>query len=394
MQRQRLPAERLADLARATGAASSSSSALRRAAGSPACSSRTARRSGRRTPSGAGAGPPPSRGPRRSRSRAPSHSSAEHQAREHGLAVHEHGAGAALAQLAAVLRAREAHVLAQHLEQRLVRRERHLLLLAVHVQRERHLLRALRARAARLARRVPSSVGAGSCRSSPPTRMSAYASAISRGRRGALGPPPDHGAVRARRAARGWRASRPPRAARRPPTPAATTRAHSRSYASRRAAMAARRGPGQRAELEVRRAAAGLLEQAEDVRPHERRAACPARRRARPRRAGAPASRRVERRASGTRRAGRPCRGSSSRGCPASCPSRRRCRAWTRRGSPARGTRPRRARGSRARVASPFAGFVRLARGGRHVDLNHGSNPSDPARSASSLPPATDATGS
>src|SRR5690348_12122012 len=48
---------------------------------------------------------------------------AQHQTRQHRGAVEQHGAGAALSQLAAVLRAREAQVLAQHLEQRFVRRE-------------------------------------------------------------------------------------------------------------------------------------------------------------------------------------------------------------------------------------------------------------------------------
>src|SRR5215468_4888707 len=44
----------------------------------------------------------------------------ERQTRQRGLAVDEHGAGAALAQLAAVLGAREPEILAQDLEQRLV----------------------------------------------------------------------------------------------------------------------------------------------------------------------------------------------------------------------------------------------------------------------------------
>src|SRR5207248_3189105 len=64
---------------------------------------------------------------------------AEDQAGEHGRAVDEHGAGAALTQLAAVLGAREAQVLAQHLEQRLVRREGHLDGIAVHVERDLRL---------------------------------------------------------------------------------------------------------------------------------------------------------------------------------------------------------------------------------------------------------------
>ena len=61
---------------------------------------------------------------------------AEHEAREHRLAVDEHGAGAALAELAAVLGAGQPEVLAQDLEQRLVRRERDLDRLAVHAEPE------------------------------------------------------------------------------------------------------------------------------------------------------------------------------------------------------------------------------------------------------------------
>ena len=64
---------------------------------------------------------------------------AEHEAREHRLAVHEHRAGAALAELAAVLGARQAQVLAQHLEQRLVRREGRLDRLAVHDEADQAL---------------------------------------------------------------------------------------------------------------------------------------------------------------------------------------------------------------------------------------------------------------
>src|SRR5205823_4140759 len=48
---------------------------------------------------------------------------AEHQTGKHGLPVHQHGAGAALAQLAAVFRAGETQVFAQHFQQRLVGRE-------------------------------------------------------------------------------------------------------------------------------------------------------------------------------------------------------------------------------------------------------------------------------
>src|SRR5436190_14511075 len=55
----------------------------------------------------------------------------KHQAGELGFAIDEHCAGAALAELAAVLGAGEAEVFAQHLEQRLVRRERSVVRLAV-----------------------------------------------------------------------------------------------------------------------------------------------------------------------------------------------------------------------------------------------------------------------
>src|SRR5437879_4090319 len=63
---------------------------------------------------------------------------AEHQTGKHGLAVHEHGAGAALAQLAAMLRAGETQVLAQHFEQGLVGREGNLDGLAVQLERDLH----------------------------------------------------------------------------------------------------------------------------------------------------------------------------------------------------------------------------------------------------------------
>ena len=74
--------------------------------------------------------------------RGPSHSSAEHEAGEHRLAVDQHGAGAALAELAAVLGAGQAEVLAQHLEQGLVGREEDVLLLAVDAQDDPRLLAA------------------------------------------------------------------------------------------------------------------------------------------------------------------------------------------------------------------------------------------------------------
>src|SRR5213075_3521133 len=56
---------------------------------------------------------------------------AEEQAGEDRLAVDDDGAGPALAEFTAVLRAREPHVLAQDLEERLVGLERDLLRLAV-----------------------------------------------------------------------------------------------------------------------------------------------------------------------------------------------------------------------------------------------------------------------
>src|SRR2546425_9608353 len=59
---------------------------------------------------------------------------AEHEAGEDRLAVHQHGAGTALAQLTAVLRAGEPEVLAQHFKQRLVRREGDLDRLAVQIE--------------------------------------------------------------------------------------------------------------------------------------------------------------------------------------------------------------------------------------------------------------------
>src|SRR6266851_1497073 len=64
---------------------------------------------------------------------------AQHQARQHRCSIQQHRAGAALAQLAAVLRAGESQILAQDFEQRLVRHERHFGWLAVHRQRDRDL---------------------------------------------------------------------------------------------------------------------------------------------------------------------------------------------------------------------------------------------------------------
>ena len=70
----------------------------------------------------------------------PAHSKRELQAREDGLPVQEHRAGAALAQLAAVLRAAELEVLAQDLQERLLRHEGGLDGLAVHVQGDLHVI--------------------------------------------------------------------------------------------------------------------------------------------------------------------------------------------------------------------------------------------------------------
>src|SRR5262249_13682153 len=61
----------------------------------------------------------------------------QRETREHGLAIDEHRAHAALAELAPVLRAGEREILAQHLKERLVGRERHLGGLAVHGERHR-----------------------------------------------------------------------------------------------------------------------------------------------------------------------------------------------------------------------------------------------------------------
>src|SRR5688572_20393685 len=57
--------------------------------------------------------------------RVPDGVEAEEEAGEHRLPVDEHRAGAALAELAAVLRPGQPHALAEHLEQGLVREERH-----------------------------------------------------------------------------------------------------------------------------------------------------------------------------------------------------------------------------------------------------------------------------
>src|SRR5262249_18414379 len=60
----------------------------------------------------------------------------KHEARQHGLSVEEHGACAALAELAAVLRSAEAEILTQNFEERLVRRERDLCFFAVDRQND------------------------------------------------------------------------------------------------------------------------------------------------------------------------------------------------------------------------------------------------------------------
>src|SRR5260370_778450 len=60
----------------------------------------------------------------------------EHQAGQHRRAVEQHGAGAAFAQLAAVLRSRQPRIFAEHFEQRLVGRGRDLGGLAGQLQRD------------------------------------------------------------------------------------------------------------------------------------------------------------------------------------------------------------------------------------------------------------------
>ena len=61
---------------------------------------------------------------------------AEHQARQHRLAIEEDGARTALAELAPVLRAAQVQVLTQHLEQCFVRSERDVGRFAVHRERD------------------------------------------------------------------------------------------------------------------------------------------------------------------------------------------------------------------------------------------------------------------
>src|SRR6266566_5159673 len=60
----------------------------------------------------------------------------QHQARQDRRSIQQHGARTALAQLAAVLRSGESQVLAQYLEQRLMRCERHFSRFAVHGERD------------------------------------------------------------------------------------------------------------------------------------------------------------------------------------------------------------------------------------------------------------------
>src|SRR5881398_2029841 len=67
---------------------------------------------------------------------APGAGEAEHQTGEDRRGVEQHGTGPALAQLAAVLRARQPRIFAEHFEQRLVGRERDLDGLAVQLQRD------------------------------------------------------------------------------------------------------------------------------------------------------------------------------------------------------------------------------------------------------------------
>src|ERR1043165_9163682 len=81
----------------------------------------------------------------------------EREARQHRHAVDEHRARAALAELAAVLRAGEVQLLAQHLEQRVMRLGRDALDLTVHAEGEhrfRHFFALVSARFAASPRRV------------------------------------------------------------------------------------------------------------------------------------------------------------------------------------------------------------------------------------------------
>src|SRR5436309_2054875 len=61
----------------------------------------------------------------------------QRQARQDRRSIQQHGARAALTQLAAVLRSGESQILAQYLEQRLMRRERYFLALTIHLEGDR-----------------------------------------------------------------------------------------------------------------------------------------------------------------------------------------------------------------------------------------------------------------
>ena len=78
-----------------------------RSAGCPACSSRTGRRRARRTPAGAGGAGSPSAMPSTVAIARPSQIDRQREAGQHRVAVEQHRAGAALAELAAVLGAGE-----------------------------------------------------------------------------------------------------------------------------------------------------------------------------------------------------------------------------------------------------------------------------------------------
>ena len=67
---------------------------------------------------------------------APLHEGSEREARFHALAVHQHRAGAALAEAAALLRAGQMQVLAQRIEQRGARIERQPMLGSVDAQHD------------------------------------------------------------------------------------------------------------------------------------------------------------------------------------------------------------------------------------------------------------------
>src|SRR5438034_2654989 len=58
----------------------------------------------------------------------------QHEARQYGRSIQQHGASAAFAQLTTVLRSCESQIFAQHFEQRLVWRERYFLALTIHLE--------------------------------------------------------------------------------------------------------------------------------------------------------------------------------------------------------------------------------------------------------------------